>query len=160
MRRFAKVLDAEFNYLAAPIYVDSAASRDLIVAQPVFRSLLDDAVAVDVSCLSVGDLTQESLQVRHGLPSTDLIGELSDAGAVGDILGRYLDQMGVPVDHPLNRQVISPELDDYRRIACRIVTSGGAHKHNIIRAILRAGIASALVTDADCARWLLGQDAS
>lgn len=157
VRRFAKVLGGECHYLAAPIYVDSAASRDVIVAQPVFRTLLEEAAAVDVSCLSVGDLSRESLQVRYGLPSTRVIDELKEAGAVGDILGRYLDRSGRLVDHPMNHRVISLELEDYTRIRCRIIASGGAHKHNTLYAALNAKLATALVTDADAARWLLAQ---
>lgn len=157
VRRFAKVLGGECHYLAAPIYVDSAASRDVIVAQPVFRTLLEEAAAVDVSCLSVGDLSHESLQVRYGLPSTQVIDELREAGAVGDILGRYLDRSGRLVDHPMNHRVISLELADYSRIQCRIIASGGAHKHNTLHAALKARLATALVTDADAARWLLAQ---
>lgn len=157
VRRFAKVLGGECHYLAAPIYADSAASRDVIVAQPVFRTLLEEAAAVNVSCLSVGDLSHESLQVRYGLPSTQVIDELKQAGAVGDILGRYLDREGRLVDHPMNHRVISLELEDYRRIPCRIIASGGAHKHNTLHAALKAKLATALVTDADAARWLLAQ---
>ncbi|MCX8998237.1 sugar-binding transcriptional regulator [Rhizobiaceae bacterium BDR2-2] len=155
VRRFAKVLGAECHYLAAPIYADSAASRDAIVAQPVIRTLLEEAAAVEISCLSVGDLTRESLQVRYGLPSLQVIEELKQAGAVGDILGRYLDGEGRTVDHPMNRQVISPELEDYRRIPCRIIASGGAHKHATLHAALKARLATVLVTDAESARWLI-----
>lgn len=155
VQRFSKVLGGECQYLAAPIYVDSAASREIIAAQPVFRTLLEEAAAVDVSCLSVGDLTKHSLQVRYGLPSSQVIEELRAAGAVGDILGRYLDRDGNLVDHPMNQRVISPELHDYRRIECRIIASGGNHKHNTLHAALNAGLATALVTDADSARWLL-----
>lgn len=155
VRRFAQVLGAECHYLAAPIYADSAASRDTIVAQPVIRTLLEEAAAVELSCLSVGDLTRESLQVRYGLPSRQVTDELVAAGAVGDIIGHYLDRAGQAVDHPMNHRVISLDLADYRRIPGRIITSGGAHKHDTLRAALRAKLATALVTDAASARWLL-----
>lgn len=125
------------------------------MAQPVFQEFLRDGSNVDLSFLSVGDVTGKSLQVRYGLPSQTDIGELVAAGAVGDLLGRYLDPEGRPIDHPLNRQVISPDLEAYRGIPSRIVASGGPHKHAILRATVRAGLATAIVTDADSARWLL-----
>lgn len=155
VRRFAKVLGAECHYLAAPIYVDSAASRDIIMEQPAFRTLLQEAAGVEVSCLSVGDLTQESLQVRYGLPSRQVIDELLAAGAVGDIIGHYLDRSGRPLAHDMNERVIALDLEEYRRIPCRIITSGGPHKHNTLRAALSAGLATVLVTDTESARWLL-----
>ncbi|MFC5757423.1 sugar-binding domain-containing protein [Rhizobium sp. GCM10022189] len=47
------------------------------------------------------------------------------------------------------------DLSDYRRIPCRIIASGGPHKHAILSATLRAGLATALVTDEESARVLL-----
>jgi DNA-binding transcriptional regulator LsrR (DeoR family) len=65
--------------------------------------------------------------------------------------------VGAPIDHPLNRQVLSPELEDYRNIPHRIVAGGGAHKHAILRAVARTGLATVIVTDADSARALLAE---
>jgi DNA-binding transcriptional regulator LsrR (DeoR family) len=155
VRRFAKVLNAECHYLAAPIYTDDAASRDAIVGQAVFRTLLKEATAVDVSILSVGDVSSESLQVRYGLPIGTDVAELIEAGAVGDLLGRYLARDGHELDHPLNRQVISPSIEDYNRIPKRIIVSGGIHKREILLGCIIAGLATAIVTDADSASWLL-----
>ncbi|MBW8447738.1 MAG: sugar-binding transcriptional regulator [Arenimonas sp.] len=156
VRSFAKVLNAKCHYFAAPIYAGSEEAHAVITAQPVFREFLRDGSNVEVSFLSVGDVTGHSLQVRYGLPPQTDIGELVAMGAVGDLLGRYLDAEGNPVDHPLNRQVISPELDAYRGIPSRILASGGPHKHAILLATLKAGLATAIVTDSESARMLLG----
>ena len=155
VRSFAKVLNAKCHYFAAPIYAGSEEAHRQIMALPVFCDFLREGASVDVSFLSVGDVTGQSLQVRYGLPSQTDIGELVSAGAVGDLLGRYLDAEGRPVDHPLNRQVISPDLEAYRGIPGRIIASGGSHKHAVLRATLRAGLATVVVTDADSARFLL-----
>lgn len=155
VRSFAQALNAKCHYFAAPIYAGSEEAHAVIMAQPVFQEFLRDGSNVEVSFLSAGDVTGRSLQVRYGLPPQADIGELVAAGAVGDLLGRYLDAEGRPVDHPLNRQVISPTLDAYRGIPNRILASGGAHKHAILLAILRAGLATTVVTDAESARFLL-----
>jgi DNA-binding transcriptional regulator LsrR (DeoR family) len=156
VRRFARALNAQCHYFAAPIYTDDAVSRDTIVSQAIFRDLLRDAAAVDISVLSVGDISSRSLQVRYGLPAGIDISDLIAAGAVGDLLGRYLDGEGRQIDHSLNRQVISPELEDYAGIPTRIITSGRIHKRNILRACLTAGLATVVITDDDTASWLLG----
>lgn len=155
---FAEALDAKCHYFAAPIYADSAASRDLIADQPVFRNLLDEAARVDVSFLSVGDVTGQSLQVRYGLPADTDVQTIVAAGGVGDLLGYYLDAHGRLIDHPLNRQVISLDLSRYRSIAHRVVASGGLHKRKILKAVLRSELATAIVTDASTANWLLNED--
>lgn len=155
VRGFAAVLDAKCHYFAAPIYADGEASRALIIEQPVFKEFLMKAASVDLSFLSVGDLTKKSLQVRYGLPVGVDIAELAASGAVGDLLGHYVGERGDPVDHPLNRQVISPDLESYRTIKTRVIASGGVHKRRVISAALRGKLATALVTDSDTARWLL-----
>lgn len=152
---FAEALDAQCHYFAAPIYANSPASRDLIAAQPVFSELLEEAAAVDLSFLSVGDVTGHSLQVRYGLPADTDVETLVRAGAVGDLLGYYLDASGRPVDHPLNGQVLSLDLFRYSNIPHRVVASGGPHKRAIMRAVLDARLATAIVTDAETAAWLL-----
>ena len=160
VRSFAQVLGAYCHYFAAPVYADSGTSRDLIVAQPVFRELLDEAASVEMTFLSVGDVTGQSLQVRYGLPKQVDIASIVAAGGVGDLLGYYLDENGRPIDHPVNKQAISVELGSYKRVPCRIVASGGPHKRDILRALLRARLATVIVTDADTARWLLINNAS
>lgn len=155
VRSFAKVMNAECHYLAAPIYADSPDSRDAILVQPFFDSLLAEATAVDVSILSVGDVSSESLQVRYGLPTGTDVSELIAAGAVGDLLGRYLDAVGQEVNHSLNRQVISPSIESYQNIPTRIIASGGDHKKKILKSCLVARLATTLITDADNAIYLL-----
>ncbi|MCJ8518818.1 DNA-binding transcriptional regulator LsrR (DeoR family) [Pseudorhizobium tarimense] len=155
VRSFAKVLNAKCHYFAAPIYAGSEEAHAVVMAQPVFQEFVRDAANVDVSFLSVGDVTGQSLQVRYGLPAQTKVSELVAAGAVGDILGRYLDTEGRSVHHCVNRQVISPDLEAYCSIPTRIVASGGPHKHAILLAVLRAQLATAVVTDADSARVLL-----
>ncbi|MFB9948821.1 sugar-binding transcriptional regulator [Rhizobium puerariae] len=155
VRGFAQVLNAQCRYFAAPIYAESAESRDAIISQAVFQKTFRQICEVDVAYLSVGDVSQQSLQVRYGLPEGMDETILQKAGAVGDLMGRYLDISGEEIDHPLNRQVLSPELTDFRQIDCRIVASGGPHKHKILHAVAQSGLANALITDADSARAML-----
>ncbi|MEZ2128576.1 MULTISPECIES: sugar-binding transcriptional regulator [unclassified Sinorhizobium] len=155
VRSFAQVLKAQCLYFAAPIYAESPQSREAIISQSVFQKIFRQTYGVDVSFLSVGDVSKQSLQVRYGLPESTSAEDLIAVGAVGDLLGRYLDADGDPVDHRLNEQVLSPELDDYRKIPCRIVASGGAHKHAILRAVAKSGLATILMTDENSAAAIL-----
>ena len=53
---FARRVNAQCNYLAAPIYSGSPKSRDTILAQDVFRETFQRLAAIDVALMSVGDL--------------------------------------------------------------------------------------------------------
>lgn len=143
----ASRIAAQCNYFAAPIYAGSAKSRDTILAQDVFRDSLQRLATNDVALLSVGDLSRRSLLIRYGLPRDVTVESLRTSGAVGDIMGTFLDARGVPVRHGLNQRVIAPPITILRDIATVIVASGGLNKAAVVAAILRARLCSVLVSD-------------
>ena len=152
----ARRLNAHCSYLAAPIYAGSAASRNLLVAQDVFAEVFERIEAVDLAFLSLGDLTARSLLIRHGLPDDVTVTSLKAAGAVGDVLGQFLDARGQPIDHPINDRVIG--LPSARLAAVRtvVLAAGGHHKRHIIAAALRGRIAGVLISDEDTAKAAMG----
>lgn len=148
----ARRLNAHCSYLAAPIYAGSAASRDTLVAQDVFAEVFERIGAVELAFLSLGDLSNRSLLVRHGLPNDVTIASLKAAGAVGDVLGQFLDARGQPIAHPINDRVIG--LPSARLAAVRtvVLAAGGRNKRHIIAAALRGHIPGVLVSDEETAR--------
>jgi DNA-binding transcriptional regulator LsrR (DeoR family) len=138
--------------------MESSAARDVLINESGLRRTFEALRAIDIALVSAGDATDHSLLVRYGLPEGVTARALREAGAVGDLIGRYLDRDGQPIDHPLNRQVMSPEIEDFRNIPIRIVTSGGRHRQAILRAITAAGHVNVVITDAECARLLLGDE--
>jgi len=157
VRGLAEVLGAKSEYFAAPIYMDTPQSREVVAAQAVFQRTFEAIANVDIALANVGDVSEKSLQVRYGLPEGVSAGDLTKAGAVGDLIGRYLDADGQEIDHVINRLVLAPTFEAFRRIPTRIVVSGGDHKHAIMRAVARAGHVNIVVTDVDCARAMLAK---
>lgn len=155
VRGFAQVFSANCRYFVAPIYAESPESRDAIISQAVFRRTFETICNVDLAYLSVGDVSNRSLQVRYGLPEGAAIDDLIAHGAVGDLAGRFLNADGVPLDHPINRQVLAPELDNFARIRHRLIVGGGTHKIPIVSAVLKGGYSTILAIDADSARAVL-----
>jgi lsr operon transcriptional repressor len=144
-------LQAQCTYLAAPLYASSPKSRDTILAQEVFKDAFAHIAANDLAVVSVGDLSDRSLLIRYGLPNDVSPASLRSAGAVGDIIGQFLDADGRPIDHPLNRRVLAPGVKELSQIPTVVVASGGANKTAIIAAVLRAKLASVLICDENTA---------
>lgn len=138
-------LGAQCSYLAAPLYAGSAESRRILVSQDVFKESLDTMATNDVALLSVGDLSHQSLLIRYGLPRDVSAESLQQAGAVGDILGQFLDARCSLVDHPINQRVISPERQALTRVPRVIIAWGAQGGH--FGAVLRRKLASVLITD-------------
>ena len=153
---FARRVNGQCNYLAAPIYAGSPRSRDTILAQDVFRETFQRLATNDVALLSAGDLSRRSLLIRYGLPRDVTVDSLRAAGAVGDIMGTFLDARGQPVRHAVNKRVIAAPIEMLREIATVIVASGGLNKTAILAAVLRARLCSVLVIDELTARAALG----
>lgn len=151
---FAKALGSECYYLAAPIYFPTAESRSALASHYGIAEALRRARLANVALVSCGDLSTRSLLASTQIVSENLDG-LHAAGAVGDVLGVFLDQNGEPVDHALNRRVMALAPSELATIPRSILASGGAYKARIIRAILSAGYVKCLVTDEGCAEAVL-----
>lgn len=148
----ARRLNSQCQYLAAPIYAGSPESRDTIIAQDVFREAFRRIETNELAVLSIGDVTRRSMLVRYGLPEDVGINELRAAGAVGDIVGQFIDARGRPIDHPLNRRAIALPLDALSRGTTVVFVAGGKHKVRALAAVLRGGYGSAFVSDESTAR--------
>jgi lsr operon transcriptional repressor len=153
---FARRVNAQCNYLAAPIYSGSPKSRDTILAQDVFRDAFERLAAIDVALMSVGDLSRRSLLIRYGLPRDVTVESLRAAGAVGDIMGTFLDASGHPIRHPVNKRVIALPIETLRKVDTVIVASGGLNKTAVLASVLRGRLCNVLIADEASARAALG----
>ncbi len=156
--RLAELCNAQHSYLTAPLYADSKHSRDIICELNVFKESISKVTSVDALCMAAGDMSRRALLIRYGLPKGVTIEELLEQGAVGDVLGFMLNANGELIDHPINERIIGIDLDDLRQIKSVILAAGGRHKIPIIRAALKAGLISILITDEDTAREMLSAD--
>ena len=153
----ARKLHASCSYLAAPIYAGSRESRDTIVAQTVFAEVMERMRSVEIAILGSGDLSSRSLLIRHGRPEDVTVESLVAAGAVGDLLGQFIDRTGVPVDHELNQRVVALPLATLREIPTVVLASGGVNKAEVIGAALRGGLVRVVVSDEATVRSVLGE---
>ena len=82
---------------------------------------------------------------------------LREKDAVGDILLRFFDVDGNPVESSLNDRVVSMELEQLKNIDRAIGIAGGSQKFSAIRGALRGGLINILITDS-CTAGKLVQD--
>lgn len=151
---YARAISADCYYIAAPIYMPTPESRSILLSHHGIGETLRRARLVDAALVSCGDMTDRSLLVQTQTV-TENRDSLIAAGAVGDLLGVFLDAEGRPLDHPLNERVLSLSPHELKRVKFSLLASGGLHKQPIIRAILRGGYVKHLVTDEKCAAALL-----
>lgn len=153
--RLADLCNASHSYFTAPIYAGSRESRDLLQSQGVFRTTIEKIRAADGLAMAAGNM-ENSLLLKDGLPEDIDADDLRRAGAVGDIMGYFLDENGDALDHLINDRVLGLELEDLNVIPNVILAAGGASKLPILRALLRRGCVNMIVTDEGTAARLAG----
>ncbi len=158
--RLAELCSADRTYFTAPLYASTKKSRDTIQVQEVFQETLDKLRRADALVMAVGAVSDKSLNTREGLPSDISKESLVEAGAVGDLLGYFINKDGGLIKHPVNDRVIglNPlELKDRPRV---ILASGGDYKIPVISAALKMGIFKVFITDQETAEAVLAHDES
>ena len=147
-------LHAECFYLPGPLICDSEESLRAILAQPMMREAQDRARHADLAVVSVGGLDAGTIRAVGLVDDAD-VESVRAAGAVGNFLGYYIDGTASIVEHPVNRRVIGMSPAELLAIPRRVMVSGGHSKITALRAILRAGLLTEIVTDQASARALL-----
>ena len=156
--RFADRLGAECFMMAAPVFAPDAMVRDALVRHTGMEDVFAQAGRLDIALVSVGELSPNSTLVRYNLLSKDDVGSLTRAGAVGDILCRFIDSDGRMLDHPLNDRVISADPALLRRSRRVVLSSGGWEKAAVVLAGVRLLKPEVLITDEAVAERLVESD--
>src|SRR5690606_6506155 len=96
-----------------------------------------------------------SAHVESGYLRAEEVEELGFRGAIGDVVGRYIDANGNIVDPALDERTLGISLDTLRSAAMAILVVAGTAKHDIARAAVTNGLCTVLITDESTARVLL-----
>ncbi|KAA0023191.1 MarR family transcriptional regulator [Antrihabitans cavernicola] len=152
----AEQLQAGPIRLNAPLYADPATVRALENDSVISRAL-DSGRDADMMMFGLGPVSTSTTLFEGSFIDSAVLDELHDLGAVGEIGGRFFDSNGADVASSLVARTVSVGLDAIRRCATTLLVSGGPKKHEAILGALRGGLAKVIVTDVECARWLLEQ---
>ncbi len=144
--RLGDLCNASHSYFTAPIYAGSEESRDLLQSQGVFKTTIEKIRGADGLALAAGNM-ENSLLLKDGLPEGIDPEDLLRCGAVGDIMGYFLNADGALIDHEINARVLGIKLEDLNDIPNVIIAAGGTSKLPILRAFLRRAAANMIVTD-------------
>lgn len=140
---------------ASAIVQDRELARRLM-ADPQVGKTLELAARAEVGLFSIGVLSPHSVLRKTNCITADEVVGLQEAGAIGDILGHYIDRFGRVVDFELDQRTIGLDIDSLAKIPKSIAVAVGEEKSGITRAVLYAGICSVLVTESKIAENVLG----
>jgi DNA-binding transcriptional regulator LsrR (DeoR family) len=157
---FANVLGAHYSILTAPIYLTEGIDRDLFLSQYALKEHFEKFEKLDAVLLTCSNVSPKSFLVEHGLPKELTPDSLIEAGAIGDVLGQFLDKDGNSVSAEVDNRTIGMPLQQIHAVPEKIMAAAGPHKVDIILAACRRGLVDTLVTDDLTAKLLLEKHAS
>ncbi|MBT2227925.1 sugar-binding transcriptional regulator [Nonomuraea sp. NEAU-A123] len=141
--------------LPAPAILEQERTRAVLESDRAVSDVLDLATRADVFLFSPGGMSSDSVLVDSGQIDADDIARLARAGAVGDVLGRFIDAEGRIVDPGLDGRTLGLSLDVLRAAPTSIALVSGEAKHAVCRAAVLSRVCNVLITDDQSATYLL-----
>jgi deoxyribonucleoside regulator len=155
VERFGTTSGAAIRLMAAPAIVGSAELRRALEADPSVGQTLEAARRAPSAVFGMGVLGPDSVHVASGYLDANDLRRLQRAGAVGDVLGRFLTVDGTIALPALDRRTVGLPIDELAAKALTVGVAAGPGRAPIALAALRAGCIRHLVTDEATAEWLL-----
>jgi DNA-binding transcriptional regulator LsrR (DeoR family) len=154
-RALAEKVGGRAESLYAPAYVESRPMRDRLLEQEAVAHTLTLAARANLALVGVGGTNDDCTMVRSGCLSLDEIARLREQGAVGDVLGTYLNARGRPVASPHRDRLIALSLEQLHAIGTVVAVASEAEKPLAILGVLRASVVGVLIVDETNARAAL-----
>lgn len=141
--------------LPSPAILELVETKLAIESDRTVAGVLELAASASAYLYSAGVADASSVLVDSGYLTPADVANLVRKGAVGDVVGRYIDANGNIVDPGLDKRTVGLGLDRLRAAKTAIFTVAGSAKHDIARAVVTNGLCSVVVTDESTANALL-----
>ncbi|MGO4104552.1 sugar-binding transcriptional regulator [Leifsonia sp. YAF41] len=142
--------------LPSPAILERLETKRAIESDRAVAAVLGLGIGASAYLYSAGQADASSALVDSGYLTAAQIDDLVQRGAVGDIVGRYIDSNGSIVDPELDERTLGISLTHLRRAPLAIAVISGRQKHAIARAVVTSGLCTVLVTDEATALAVLG----
>lgn len=146
------------SIIPAPLRVSSPEVAEILKRESSVRDVLLAASAADVAVVGIGSVNQkrDAMILRSGYISEGEQLMYARKGAVGDILGYFLQADGEQVDDlPIHRELLGISLTELAQLPTIVGVAGGEDKADAIYAALRGRRINGLVTEEATARAVL-----
>ena len=151
-------LEARVYHLYVPCVVESREVRDILLRDRGIHSAFEVARSANRAMIGIGKVAADATVVRAGFMSALQMEALRAKGAVGDVMGRFFDMNGQPVQSELNERIMALTLDDLVRIKPVIAVAGGPEKVEAILGAVRGLYIDVLIVDERTARAVMELD--
>ncbi|MGC9501623.1 sugar-binding transcriptional regulator [Streptomyces sp. WG7] len=157
VRRTAAVGGGRAFPLHTPFLLPDAATAAVLRSQPDTAETLGRFGLLTKAVVGIGAWDAPHSTVYDALSERERE-TLREAGACAEVAGHVLDAAGRVIPTELNARTIAVSAAELRGVAELIAVTAGGRGTGAVRAVLRSGLLTGVVTDAATARGLLRDD--
>ncbi len=154
--RLGDKVGAQRYPMPAPVLAETIEDREGVQSQRAYKVLAELRDRARASFVGISEIGWQAPVHRDGFMNDAEIAALVEAGAVGEVTGWSFDAAGNLVDCEVNQRIASLPLEAPPR-HLTVVAGCGPKKILPLKAALKGGLASALITDEATARALMGE---
>lgn len=151
----ADVFNANLSLIPSPFILSNKNLKEGLLLDKSIIDIINLIPYSDASIIGIGSLNNNSSLYNQGLLSNNNIQLLKMKGAVGDILGHFIDKNGNLIETELDSNLMSTELATLQSLNNVIAVAGGDNKVESIIASLVGNYVDILVTDIRTAKKLV-----
>jgi deoxyribonucleoside regulator len=156
VERFGTTTGAAIRLMAAPAIVGSPELRRALEEDHAVGETLAAARQAPTAVFGLGVFGPDSAHVASGYLDDADVAALEKAGAVGDVVGRFLAPDGSIALPALDERTVGLPVADLGAKPLTVGLAAGAGRGPVALAALRAGCLRVLVADEPTADWVLG----
>lgn len=154
--RLANLVNGTAVFLPAPGVVGTEAALQVLMDDQYVKEAFGLFRQVTLALVGIGAVEPSRLLTLSGnIFSQEEQDYLSNHGAVGDILLRFFDIHGVPVESSFNHRVMSMRLEQLHSVERSIGIAGGIRKYKAVLGALNGHYINVLITDRQTAEKLV-----
>ena len=154
VQKFAHKTNGKSYPFSAPRYLNSAATKDLLLSEPSIIKILELGKQCDVALLGIGNIEFGSTGIVAGNLSTCDLLKLKEDGAVANICSSYIDEKGKVITSHIENKILGQSITDISHMR-KIGVAIGKEKTEAIKAVLKGSFLDTFITSLDTAIHLL-----
>ena len=156
--QFAIASGCDAQLLYCPARAGSMELKQSLMIDPVVNQVFQSGRKANIALVGIGAVSPTSDLFQSGHLQVDMLRELREAGAVGDICMRFYDESGREVKARNEDLTMSIAYEDLRRIPNVVAVATGMEKGDAILGALKSGILNTLIIDKTTAEYVLSLD--
>ena len=145
-RSLADKLDSVCYILYAPVVVDHAETKRMLMEERTIQKSYELMRRCDVALFGIGQVSRESTMCKRGLLKVEDIDRLRQDGFIGDVCVNPVTIDGRWQDCFIRDRVISANMEILKNIPNVVAIAGGEDKTEAIIGCLASGVIDTLIT--------------